>query len=107
MKALDTRLRLFSHSDWPPQRAGNMLLPGVAPLHPPTASTATREEMVAAKHDFRPGYNGENEQLSLTVSTWNGCSTQGPLPSWTPDEKKKGGSGSESSRAKNINACGR
>jgi len=58
-----------------------------SPAAPPNGSTATREEMVAAKHDF-DRYNGEmNSYLDCLNLEMDAAPKD--LTKLTPDEKKK------------------
>jgi hypothetical protein len=58
-----------------------------SPAAPPDGNTATREEMVAAKHDF-DRYNGEMN-VYLDCLNLEMDSAPKDLTKMTPDEKKK------------------
>jgi hypothetical protein len=59
-----------------------------APAAPPDGSTATKDEMIAAKHDF-DRYNGEmNSYLDCLKLEMDAASPKDPSK-LSPDEKKK------------------
>jgi hypothetical protein len=59
------------------------------PAAPPNGNTASREEMVAAKHDF-DRYNGEmNSYLDCLNLEMDAAPKDKDLSKLTPDEKKK------------------
>ncbi|HTD75679.1 MAG TPA: hypothetical protein VK652_19270 [Steroidobacteraceae bacterium] len=60
-----------------------------APATPPNGNTATRDEMVAAKHDF-DRYNGEmNSYLDCLNLEMDAQPKDKDLSKLSPDEKKK------------------